>query len=95
MINPTDIHSLSDFQRNTKEFVKQIKESKNPLALTINGKAEIIVQDAEAYQKVLERLEYAESVAAIRKGIEEFHRGEGRPAREALKELRVKHDISR
>ena len=38
--------------------------------------------------------EYAETVKAIRAGIESFRRGEGRPAREALEELRQKHGIS-
>jgi hypothetical protein len=61
----------------------------------VNGKAEVVIQDAHAYQQLLERLEYAETVAAIRKGIEEFERGQGKPAREALEELRSKHGISR
>ncbi len=95
MISLKDIQSLTDFKRNTAEFVKKIKKSGNPLVLTVNGKAEIVVQDAKAYQEMLERIERAEAVAAIRKGMEEFERGDGRPAREALEELRQKHGISR
>lgn len=95
MISLKDIQSLTDFKRNTAEFVKKIKKSGNPLVLTVNGKAEIVVQDAKAYQEMLERIERAEAVAAIRKGMEEFERGEGRPVREALEELRQKHGISR
>lgn len=95
MISLKDIQSLTDFKRNTAEYVKKIKKSKNPLVLTVNGKAEIVVQDAEAYQAMLERIERAEVVAAIRKGMDEFERGEGRPARQALEELRQKHGISR
>lgn len=95
MISLKDIQSLTDFKRNTAEFVKKIKKSGNPLVLTVNGKAEIVVQDAKAYQEMLERIERAEAVAAIRKGMEEFERGERRPAREALEELRLKHGISR
>ncbi len=95
MISLEDIQSLTDFKRNTAEFVKKIKKSGNPLVLTVNGKAEIIVQDAKAYQEMLERIERAEAVAAIRKGMEEFERGESRPAREALEDLRQKHGISR
>lgn len=49
-----------------------------------------MVQDAEAYQSLLDRLERAEAIAAIRQGLAEFERGEGRSAREALEELRVK-----
>ena len=95
MISLKDIQSLTDFKRNTAEYVKKIKKSKNPLVLTVNGKAEIVVQDAEAYQAMLERIERAEAVAAIRKGMDEFERGEGRPARQALEEMRQKHGISR
>ncbi len=95
MINLRDIQSLTDFKRNTAAFLKKMKKSGAPLVLTVNGKAEIIVQDAKAYQEMLERIERAETVAAIRKGMEEFDRGEGRPAREALEELRQKHGISR
>ncbi len=95
MISLKDIQSLTDFKRNTAEYVKKIKKSKKPLVRTVNGKAEIVVQDAAAYEAMLERIERVEAVEAIRKGMESFERGEGRPAREALEELRQKHDISR
>jgi PHD/YefM family antitoxin component YafN of YafNO toxin-antitoxin module len=95
MINLQDIRSLTEFQRNSRQFLQHLKETRNPLVLTVNGKAEVVVQDAEAYQLLLDRLERAEAIAAIRQGLAEFERGEGRSAREALEELRVKHGISR
>lgn len=94
MINLKDIESLTAFKRNTAEYLKKIKKSGSPLVLTVNGKAEIVVQDAKAYQEMLERIERVEAVEAIRKGIESFEQGEGRPARKALKELGRKHGIS-
>ena len=95
MISLDDIQSLTDFKRNTAKYLKKMKKSKGPVVLTVNGRAEIVVQDASAYQEMLERVERAETVVALRQGIEEFERGEGRPAREALEELRRKHGISR
>ena len=95
MINIEDIQSLTDFKRNTAKYLKKIKRSKSPVVLTINGKAELVVQDARAYQAMLDRVERAETVVALRKGIEDFERGEFRPAREALEELRRKHGTSR
>ncbi|MFY9555051.1 MAG: type II toxin-antitoxin system Phd/YefM family antitoxin [Blastocatellia bacterium] len=94
MINLDDIQSLTDFKRHTAKFLKKMKRSKGPVVLTVNGRAEIVVQDARAYQEMLERVERAETVAALKQGIEEFERGEGRPARKALEELRRKHAIS-
>jgi hypothetical protein len=41
-----DIHSLSDFKRQTAKFRTRLKKTGNPVVLTINGKAEMIVQDA-------------------------------------------------
>lgn len=84
MINIEDIQSLTDFKRNTARYLKKIKRSKSPVVLTVNGKAELVVQDAKAYQAMLDRVERAETVVALRKGIEEFERGEFRPAREAM-----------
>ena len=95
MISLDDIQSLTDFKRNTAKYLRKMKKSKGPVVLTVNGRAELVVQDARAYQEMLERVERAETVAALRQGIEEFERGEGRPAREALEELRRKHGLSR
>lgn len=94
MIDLTNIHSLSEFQRNTKQYVQQMEESEKPIVLTVNGEAQLVVQDAKAYQKLLDRLEYAESVAALREGIQEIEQGRGIPAKQALRELGRKHGIS-
>ncbi len=48
-----DIQSLSSFKRNTSEFIQQMKETGKPIVLTVNGKAELVVQDAVSYQKFL------------------------------------------
>ncbi len=72
-----------------------MKASKNPVVLTVNGKAELVMQGAASYQELLEQVERAETALAVRQAMEEFDRGEGRPARDALDELRIKHGISR
>lgn len=95
MIDLSNIRSLSEFQRNTKQYVQQMEESEKPLVLTVNGEAQLVVQDAKAYQKLLDRLEYAESVAALREGIQEIEQEQGVPAKQALEGLRRKHGISR
>ncbi|WP_414545425.1 type II toxin-antitoxin system Phd/YefM family antitoxin [Nostoc sp. CCY0012] len=60
MINLEQIHSLTDFKRNVKQFLERIKATKSPLVLTVNGKAEVIVQDASAFQEMINRLERTE-----------------------------------
>lgn len=89
-----DIHSLTDFKRNTTDFMKQMKETKTPIVLTVNGKAELVVQDAESYQTMLDRLEQIDALEGIRRGLEQMDRGEGRPAEEVFAEFRKRHGIS-
>jgi prevent-host-death family protein len=70
-----DIHSLTDFKKNTSEFINQLKETGDPVVLTINGKAELVVQDATAYQKLRQLAEEARVLEGIRQGIEDMNAG--------------------
>ena len=69
--------------------------SHKAIVLTVNGKAAVIVQDAESYQKLLDELALARTAATIRQAMAEVATGIGRDAVEALEELRLKHDIPR
>ncbi|HLP90341.1 MAG TPA: type II toxin-antitoxin system prevent-host-death family antitoxin [Nostocaceae cyanobacterium] len=89
-----DIHSLSSFKRNTAEFIQQMKQTGNPVVLTVNGKAELVVQDAQSYQKLLELLEQLETIAGIKKGLEDIDAGRTRPVNEFLQEMQQKYGIS-
>ena len=91
MIDLREVRSVTEFQRNIKDYVGRLKEKKSPMVLTVNGRAELVVQDAVTYQEILERLERAETVAAIRRGMEQAERGEGIPLSEAEARLRKKH----
>jgi len=83
-----DIHSLSNFKRNTPEFLRQLKETGHPVVLTINGKAELVVQDTASYQKLVELAERAAELEITRKSVAERKAGLGRPAEEMLAEMR-------
>ena len=52
-----DITSLTNFHRNSTTYCKRLKKSGRPEVLTVNGKAVLVVQDAEAYQQLLEAVE--------------------------------------
>jgi hypothetical protein len=95
MIDLREVRSVTEFQRNLKGYVGRLRGRKTPLVLTVNGRAELIVQDARSYQALLNRLDRAETVAAIRRGMGEFKRGEGIALEEAERKLRKKHGFSR
>ena len=74
-----DIHSLTDFKRKTTEFLRRLKETGHPVVLTINGKAELVVQDAASYQRLFELAERLETIEAVKESLASIDRGEGRP----------------
>lgn len=90
-----DIRSLSDFKRNTTDLMRRIKRTGRPVILTVNGRAELVVQDASAYQRILELAERMEAVQAIRQGIKDVEEGRVQDAREALEKLRAELGIPR
>jgi len=90
-----DIQPLTTFRRKSGEFMKHLKKSKRPVVLTVNGKAEAVVQDAEAYQRLLDIAARADVFEAIRQGLDDVARGRTRPAREVFAEFRHKHGIPR
>lgn len=87
------VRSLSEFKRNTREFLEQMRGSGHPVILTINCKAELVVQDALSYQKLLDRLEELESVAAVRRGLADVEAGRVTPLRQVEEEFRKKRGL--
>jgi prevent-host-death family protein len=91
----SDIQSLTTFRRRSGDFMKQLKKTKRPVVLTVKGKAAAIVQDAEAYQRLLDIAARADAEESIRQGLDDVANGRTRSAREAFDAIRCKHDISR
>lgn len=89
-----EIHALSEFQRNSKEFIRKLKRSGKPAILTVNGQAEVVIQSAAAYQELLENQEFVETIPGIGRGLEQAKRGEGRPMRTILEEIAANHGIA-
>jgi prevent-host-death family protein len=90
-----DIHSLTTFRRSSGALMKHLRKSKRPMVLTVKGKAAAVVQDAEAYQRLLDIAARADAAEGIRQGVEDARKGRIRPAREFFDEFEAFHDISR
>jgi PHD/YefM family antitoxin component YafN of YafNO toxin-antitoxin module len=89
MISVHDIRSLTDFQRHTKAHLKRLKASRRPTVLTVNGRAEIIVQDAGAFEEMLD------AIRGIHRGLDSMRSGAGKPLRVALDEIRANQAVPR
>src|SRR5712692_3311924 len=96
MIDLTEgIDSLTNFKRNTLAFLDRLRESGQPLVLTINGKAQLVVQDAASYQQLLEQIDRLQAMEGIQRGLDEMNAGKGKPLVQVDKEIRKKHRIPR
>ena len=84
-----DIRSMTEFKRDTTRFVARLKTSGRPAVLTVNGRAELVVIDAGAWQEMQDQLEYARAVAGIRKGLDEMKEGAGVVAGEFFNAMRA------
>jgi prevent-host-death family protein len=89
-----DIKSLSTFKRDTTRLVKQLKKTKEPVVLTINGEAALVVQDVESYQTLLDAKERMEAIEGIRRGLESMKAKRGKPAEEFFTEFFAAHKIT-
>jgi prevent-host-death family protein len=90
-----DIQSLSVFKRDASKIIKQIKSTKVPVVLTVNGKADAVIMDAESYQNLVEAKEYAETVAVLKERIGELNSGvECQTMEEVFSELAKEYGVT-
>ncbi|GAC1684723.1 MAG: hypothetical protein PVS2B2_23720 [Candidatus Acidiferrum sp.] len=90
-----DIQSLTTFRRRSGDFLKQLRKSKRPVVLTVKGKAAAVVQDAEAYQRLLDIAARADAEEGIRQGLADAKKRKVRPARKFFEEFEATHGLSR
>jgi prevent-host-death family protein len=88
-----DIQSLTTFRRRSGDFMKQLRKSKRPVVLTVKGKAAAVVQDAEAYQRLLDIAARASAEEGIRQGLEDAKKGKVRPVRAFFRDFEAAHGI--
>jgi prevent-host-death family protein len=89
----SDIQSLTAFRRRSGDFMKQLRKTKRPVVLTVNGKAAAVVQDAAAYQHLLDIAARADANEGIRQGLDDIAKKRVRPAREFFEEFEAGHGI--
>lgn len=94
MVKLSQIHSLTEFQRNAKEHIDRMKQTGEPEVLTVNGQAEVVVQSTQSYQELLDDAELARSLRVIRQSLEDAKAGRTQPMKQFLKTLAAKHGIS-
>jgi len=86
-----DIDALTAFKRNTSKYIARLKKAGRPLVLTINGKAELVVQNAAAYQRLLEAAGRLDAIEGVRCGLADVEQGRTRSMRRMRAEKKRKY----
>jgi prevent-host-death family protein len=90
-----DIQPMTTFRNHSAEIMRHLRKTKRPVVLTVNGKAAAVVQDAEAYQRLLDIAASADAEEGIRQGLEDMANRRGVSAREVFDALRAEYGIPR
>lgn len=90
-----DIQPMTAFRNHSAEVMRHLRETGRPVVLTVNGKAAAVVQDATAYQRLLDLAAAANAAEGIRQGLEDLGKGRTRAALAVLDEIRAEHGIPR
>lgn len=95
MIDLRNIRSLSDFQRNARKHIKRLRKTGKPEVLTVNGEAQVVVQDAGSYQQLLDQVERLRAIEAVKEGLAQADAGEGMTLEAFDRKMRGKFKIPR
>jgi len=90
-----DTHPLTAFRDNSAELIDQLKATHRPITLTVDGKAEVVIQEAAAYQRLLDIAAAVDATEGVRQGLADVAAGRTRPAQEVFDEFREKRGIPR
>ncbi|MBU2560161.1 type II toxin-antitoxin system Phd/YefM family antitoxin [archaeon] len=82
-----DIKSVSELKRKTHEIFEQLHRTGRPIVVTVNGKPDVVLLNAEVFEKKLKALNLGVLLAEAEADIKE---GRTRPARKFLKELKTR-----
>ncbi|TVP79112.1 MAG: type II toxin-antitoxin system Phd/YefM family antitoxin [Gemmatimonadales bacterium] len=89
-----NIHSLSRFQRHTREHLARLKETGEPEVLTVHGQAEVVIQSVESYQRLLDLARNAAAIVGVQRGLMGMYAGTGEDAENAFVSLEEELGIS-
>jgi len=71
----SNIKPLSQFVRNAKEHIEDLRKTGVPEVLTVNGEAALVVQSAESYEQMSELADQARQDARLQSALRFFREG--------------------
>jgi len=94
MIDVTqDVQPLNLLRERSAELIEHLVTSRQPVMLAVDAETRIVVQEAAAYQRLLDLAAEADEQEGVRQGDEDEAAGRSRPASEVFDEMRRKYGI--
>ena len=87
-----DIMPLSSFRQNASEIIKQLGSCRRPQYITVNGKVEVVLQDAATYQAQMDKIEELETMLSIQRGLEDVANKRVKPLEDVVKGIKARHE---
>ena len=83
----TNIKPISYLKANASDVVNQLQEQREPMIITQNGEAKMVVQDIESYEKTQQTLALLKIIAL---GQQQIEAGEVVDATTAIEQIRAR-----
>lgn len=92
MLDLEDRRPLRVLKEDAATLMADIRKSGRPVVLT-EGETEVVVQDATAYQQLLDHVDELEAIAGIERGLADRDAGRGQRLEDFEREFRGKYGI--
>ena len=85
----SQIKPISYLKAHAAEIVRNLNEHREPLVITQNGEAKVVIQDIESYEQTQETMALLKILAL---GTRQIAEGKVQPAEDVIKRLRERQE---
>lgn len=86
----SQIRPISYLKAHTAEIIRNLAEQQEPLVITQNGKAKVVLQDIESYEKIQQTMDLLKILAI---GMRQVEEGRYLPAEKVIKRIRERREV--
>jgi len=79
----------------TAQYVDRMAREGRPITLRVDDRPPLMIEDERAYQMLWELIDRIETLEAVREGLRQMERGEGRPLDEVCEDIRKRRRLPR
>jgi prevent-host-death family protein len=86
----SQIRPISYLKAHAAEIIRNLAEQQEPMVITQNGEAKVVIQDIESYEKTQQTMALLKILAI---GMRQVEEGKFLPAEKVIKRLRERREV--